>query len=245
MPIANTDLIEHAAASMPEDDVSTSGGAIDTAARPDLTHLTANAVIAAISDGADVRTLTITGRLASGAIDTEAIVLTGAVEVVGAKTFERILKAVLSATDGARTVTVKQGAAGATRATIGPNETTRRLLFYDSASEAGATTRYEKTFLKNNHGTLTLNAAAVQLTADPAAKIKIGVAAAKGDTVSVANRKTAPGGITFVDDGVSQNVPTGVLAAGEAIGVWKELALGASDAPNKTTYTTQLSGTTV
>lgn len=245
MPIAASDLINYLAASMPEDDVSTSGGAIATTGRPDLTQWTANAAAAVVSDGADTRTVTVTGRLASGVIDSEALVLNGASEVVGAKTWERVLKVVIGATDGSRTVTLRQGSGGATRATIGPNETTRRALFYASASEASQTIRYEKVFWRNNHGTLTLNAAKVTLTADPASRFEIGLAASKGDTGSVANRKTAPGGITFVDDGVEQSVPGGVLAASETIGVWLKQTLPADDAAQKTTVTTRLAGTTV
>lgn len=244
MPIAVTDLVEYLTANMPEDDASTSGGAIATTGRPDITQLTANSVIAAVSDGADTRTITVTGRLPSGVQDTEAIVLTGAVEVVGVKVFERFLKVVASAGDAARTVTIRQGAAGATRATLTPNETTRRILFFGAASEAGASVRYEKTAWKNNHGTLALTTAQLTLTADPAAKFEIGVSAAKGDTVSVANRKTAPGGITFVDNGVAQSVPTGDLGAGESIGLWYKLSLLAADAPQKTTVTSQLTGNT-
>ncbi len=244
MPIVTADLIAFSPASVPEDDASTTGGARSTVSRPTLTQMTANAVIAAISDGADTRTLTVTGRLASGAIDTEAIVLTGAVEKLGLKTFERVLKLVLSATDASRTVTVKQGAAGATIATIVPNETTRHISFYDSTSGASPTVRYGKHFWRNAHGTLTLNAAKVTLTADPAAKIEIGLAAAVDDTVSVANRLTAPGGITFVDDNVEQTVPGGALAAGAAIGVWVKQSLGASEAPQRSTFTTRVAGTT-
>jgi len=245
MSITAAELIAYGSAARPEDDVSTSGGAIDLLNRPEMTQLTANSVIAAVSDGADVRTLTVTGRLATGAVDTEVLSLTGAVEVVGAKTFERILKLVLSGTDGARTVTVTQGSAGPTRATIGPNETSRNGMFLKSASEASPTQRYEKFFWKNTNASLTLNDAEVELTADPAAKIKIGLATAKGDSGSVANRKTAPGGVSFVDDGVAISVPTTVLAAAEAIGTWIEQSLIADDAAQKTTFTSQLSGTTV
>jgi len=245
MSITAAELIAYGAASRPEDDASTSGGAIDTQNRPEMTQLTANSVIAAVSDGADTRTLTVTGRLATGAIDTEALVLTGAVEVVGAKTFERILKLVLSGTDGARTVTVKQGSGGATRATIGPNELSRNGMFLKSASEASPVSRYEKFFWKNTNASLTLNDAEVELTADPAGKIKIGLATSKDDSGSVANRKSAPGGISFVDDNVAIAVPTDTLAAGEAIGTWMEQSLLADDAAQKTTFTTQVSGTTV
>ena len=244
MSIVAADLIAHGSASRPEDDSATSGGAIDLTHRPELTQLTANSVIAAVSDGADVRTLTVTGRDATGAIDTEALILTGAVEVVGAKTFERILKLELSAPDASRTVTVTQGSAGPTRATITPNETDRSGMFLKSASEASPVERYEKFFWKNTHATLTLNDAEVELTADPAAKIKIALATAKDDTVSTSNRKTSPG-LTFSDDGVALAVPGSSLAAAEAIGVWVEQSLIADDAAQKTTFTTQLSGTTV
>ena len=245
MPIAATDLIAYGSASRPSDDTSTTGGAIDTADRPDFTQLTANAVIAVVSDGADTRTVTVEGRNAAGAIDTEALVLNGATEVVGAKTFERILTLTLSATSGTRTVTVKQGSGGATRATIGINETSRTAFFRRSASEAGITIRYEKLFWKNAHATLTLNSASLKLTADPDARIRMGGAPSVNDTATVTNRKTAPASVTFVDDNVAQGVAGGVLAAADRIGTWIEANLPASDAAHRTTFTTELSGTSV
>jgi len=244
MPIATTDLVEYLSANHPQDDISLAGGAIALTGRPDVTQLTATSVVAAVSDGADTRTLTVTGRLASGVVDTDALVLTGVTEVVGAKSFERILSLVLSATDGARTVTVRQGAGGATRATIAPTETTRRILFAGAASEAAPTVWYEKTFYRNNHGTLALTSAETKLTADPSAKLEVGIAATKDDTATIANRKTVPAGITFVDDNIAQSVPTGSLGATESIGIWRKLSLLADDAPLKTTSTVQLAGTT-
>lgn len=244
MPIVAADLIARSAASVPENDTSTAGGALSTTSRPDVTQLTANSVIAVVSDGVDTRTVTITGRNAAGAVATEALVLAGATEVVGTSTFERLLKIDLSAADAARTVTVRQGAGGATRATLTPNETKRHIFFQRSASEAAAASRYEKLFWENAHATLTLNDADVTLTADPSAKIKIALATAKGDAGSVANRKTSPG-LTFSDDNVVLTVPTGLLAAGEEIGVWVEQALLANDAAYRSTFTTRLRGTTV
>lgn len=163
--------------------------------------------------------------------------------MVGAKTFERLLTLTLSAADAARTVTVRQGSGGPTRATIGPNEVTRTTLFRRSASGAAAITRYEKVFARNNHATLALTSAQVTLTADPDARIRIGLAPAVGDTATVANRTTAPTGVTFVDDNVAQSVPGGSLAAGAAIGVWIEQALPPNDVAHRTTFTLQLSGT--
>lgn len=245
MPIASSDLKFYGAANHAENDTSTQGGAIATATRVDITQWTSNAVAAVVSDGADTRTVTITGRLASGAIDTEALVLNGTTEVAGAKTWERVLKVDLSTGDGSRTVTVRQGAGGATRATLGPNETKAVIFFQRSASAAAQKIRYEKMFGKNTHGSLTLNEAAAKLTADPDSRIRMGLPAAVNDSGSVTNRLTAPGGVTFVDDNVSQSVPGGVLAAGDAIGIWVEQDLPADDAAHRTTFTVELSGTTV
>jgi len=245
MPIAASDLLLQGAASRPVDDATTSGGARDAANKPEFTQLTSNSVVAAISDGADTRTLTVTGRNTAGAVVSDVITLTGAVEAVGVVTFERIQRAVLSGADGARTVTVRQGAGGATRATLEPNRTSVSMLFQNSASETGAVNRYEKAFWLNNHGSLTLNSAAVKLTADPAARIRIGLPASKDDTATVANRKAAPGGITFVDDNVSQSVPGTTLEAAAGIGVWVAQELLAADAPIRSTYTLELSGTSV
>lgn len=244
MPIAATDLIAFGAASRPEDDVAASGGAIDLTDRPVFTQLTANSVIAVVSDGADTRVVTIAGRNAAGARVTEALTLNGATEVVGTTTFERILKVTVGAADAARTITVKQGSAGPTRATIPINEIGVFALFIESASETAATTRFEKTFWKNIHASLTLNSAQVRLAADPAAKIRHGVVAAKNDSTSVANRKTSPG-VTFADDNIDQAVPGNTLEAASAIGVWWELALGISDAPVRNTFTSRVTGTSV
>lgn len=245
MPIAAADLLLHGSASRPSDDTATTGGAIATTDRPEFTQLTANALIAVVSDGADTRTVTVEGRNAAGAIISEGIVLNGVTEVVGALTFERILTVTLSASDAARTVTVRQGAGGATRATVSVNETTRTAFFRRSASEAGIVIRFEKNFWKNNHATLTLNAAAVKLTADPDARIRLGLATAINDTGTITNRKTAPASVTFVDDNVSQSVPGGILAAADRIGTWIEQNLPATDAAHKITFTTELSGTTI
>lgn len=245
MPIVATDLVRYSPASVPEDDTSTSGGAIDLTSRPEITQLSANAVIAIQSDGADTRTVTVTGRNAAGAVVSDPIVATGGTEAVGAVTFERILK-IVTTTNASRTLTIKQGAGGATVATIPPNEIKRHINFQQSSSAASQRIRYEKIFWRNNHATLALSGAQVTLTADPAARIRIGLATATGDSVSVANRLTAPGSVTFVDDSVAQNVPGGGnLAAVTAIGVWIEQTLSANDTAQRSTYTTQLSGTTV
>lgn len=247
MPIAATDLKAYQSANMPENDTTTSGGAIVTTGLVEFTDLAANDDVEAVSDNvADTMTLTVTGRNGAGAIVSEAKALTGTTAVVFSTlgVLERFMKAVL-ASAAAGTITIRRSPAGATVATLAPGKLSTRRLFYDSASESAITTRYEKFFWKNEHASLTLNAAKVKLTADPAATIRIGLAVAKDDMVSVANRKTAPGGVTFVDDAVDINVPGTTLEAGTAIGVWVEMQRAADAVPVKNTFTTQLAGTSV
>ncbi len=164
-------------------------------------------------------------------------------EVVGTKTWERVLSTVASATSATRTVLVKQGSGGATRATISINETKRHIAFQSSASDPSVIkTRYEALWWKNVHASLALTSATVELTTDAAAIFKQGVATAKGGTTSVANRLTVPGGITFVDDGVDQTVPTGFLDFSETIKVWIEQTLAVGAAAAKGSFTTSLAG---
>lgn len=245
MPIQSTDLILYASANMPTDDTSPSGGDIDTGVRPVFVQLTAAAPIAAVSDGSDTRQVTLIGRDPGGALVSETLTLNGTTEVLSSQTYERLLRAMLSASDPARTVALKQGSGGPTIATIPPYEVGVTATFINSASSGAVETRYEKLFWYNAHDSLTLNAAQVVLTEDPAGTIQIGLETTKNSDASVANRKTAPSGVTFVDDNVAVDVPGGTLAAGEYIGVWVKQVLAAHGAPVRSTYTLRLIGTSV
>lgn len=244
MSIVATDLIFYSSASVPTDDASTTGGAIDQTMRVGGTQLSAAAKLAFVSDGADTRNVDIVGRLASGAVASETVVLNGATEVLSTNTYERFLSVKAQTTSATRTVTVKQGSGGTTVSTIPPNEKGFHIQFQKSTSAASIQTRYEKQFGLNNNGTNSLLGANVTLTADPQAVIQIGLATAVNDTGSVANRTTAPAGVTFVDDGVAQNVPGTDLAAGAKIGVWVQQTLAANAVAARSTFTLQLAGST-
>ena len=246
MAITAAELKAYGSLNMPESDTTTSGGGIDTTCMIEFADLAVNDVVRAVSTNAGdtTQTAAVTGRTAAGAIVTDNIALNGTTPVAGTTTFQRVLKIILSAT-AAGTVTVERNTTPFDDVIAIPTGVTKvRRLFYDSASEAGATARYEKVFFKNTNATLTLNAAKTQLTADPSAKIKIANATTVSDTGSVANRKTLPAGLTWVDDNVAQDVPGQALAAGAAIGVWAELSLTAGDSPLDSTFTLELSGTT-
>lgn len=248
MPIAASDLIAFSALNRPDDDTGTSGGAIDLDHRPVFTQLAANDDLEVLSSAAGdtTQTFTLVARLATGAKVTRTGTLNGTtpVSIQAGEIYERVLRFYISA-DAVGTVTLRRGAAGATVGTIPPAERGFHAFFVDSASEASPVARYEPLHWKNTHATLTLNAAKVQLSADPAAKITLGIETAKDTSISVTNRKTVPANPTFVDDGVDQNVPGTTLEAGSAIQTWIKQSLLASDSPVRSTFTTQLAGTTV
>ena len=246
MAVLATDLIVYNSLNRPEDDTTLTGGGIDVDHRPVFTPLAANDTLEMLSSAAGdtTQTVTITGRDAVGAIISDVQTLNGTTVVSFTGTFERVLKVVMSA-DAVGIITIRRASAGPTVGTIPVGERGFNRMFYDSASEAASVERYEKVFGRNNNGTDTLTNAEIELTADPSSRIRIGLAATKGDTATIANRKAVPAGITFVDDNVAQAVPTDQLAAGEAIGVWIEQDLLADDSPFKSSFDLTIRGTTV
>jgi exosome complex RNA-binding protein Csl4 len=246
MSIVAGELIAYSVASIPTDDVSTSGGAIDATRRPVFTQLTSNAVIALISDGTDVRVVTLTGRDATGAVVTENVTLTNGTEVLGLLTFERLQSVNVASSSGTRTITVKQGSGGSTITTIPINEVGFHMMFQNAASAAGTQVRHEKMFWKNTNATLTLTTSTMTLTVDASTKINLGVETSTGGTTSVANRLAVPSNPTFVGVGTAQAIPSGGnLAAAATIGVWIRQSLASNDAAQKNSFTTQLAGNTV
>lgn len=249
MSVQASDLVTYGSANIPEQDGTTSGGAIDETKRP-LDQQLGNAdTVDVVSDGTDSRDVTIKGRDTSGDIVTETLTLNGTTTVSGTQTFQRILNITIATSDANRTVTVSDGDGGdGTLHTFNPGETFAFIQFQQASSESSQTTRYEKVFIKNETGDgVSLTSAQVTLTGDPAGNVKLAVEDAVDDNGSVADRKTAPTGITadgFVDDGVAVDVPGGSVADGSAIGVWLELTLAAGQSALESTYTVELSGET-
>ncbi len=97
-------------------------------------------------------------------------------------------------------------------------------------------------FWKNTNSTNALLGAAVTQSADPSGKITHGLAPTVGDSATTTNRNTAPASVTFAD--TSAAVPGADLASGAAIGIWLLLSLLINDTPQKTSYTSQLAGST-
>jgi hypothetical protein len=245
MSITAAELIAYSVASIPIDDSSTSGGAIDATRRPVFTQFTSNAVTSVTSDGADVRVVTVVGRDATGASVTENITLNGTTEALGLLTLERLQSVNIASSSGTRTVTVKQGAGGSVVTTIPINEVGFHMMFQNAFSAVATQTRYEKMFWKNTDATLTLTTSTMTLTVDASTKMSLGIETALGGTTSVANRLAVPANPTFVGVGTAQALPSsGNLAAAATIGVWMKQALLSNDAAQKNSFTTQLAGNT-
>lgn len=248
MPIAASDLILYASVNTPEDDAATTGGAIDQLRRLDFTQIAANDdVEVESSSGSDTtQNVEVDARNTAGAIVTESVgPLTGTTAIIFSTIgiVERILKCEMDAT-AVGIVKLRRSVAGLTVRDIPIGERGFEIFFYDSASESGATIRYQKAFYLNNHATLTLNNAKVQLTADPEAIMDFALGTAKNDSETTTNRTTAPSAVSAFDD-TQKNVPATTLEAASAIAVWIRMQLIADDTPKKNTFTSELTGTSV
>jgi hypothetical protein len=155
---------------------------------------------------------------------------------------DRILKAELSATTTG-TITVRKNSAGATYRIIPAGERGFSAVFRKgSSSTSGTVNYYAKTFWKNTNGTNALLGATVTESADPSGTITHGLATAVNDSGTTTNRQTAPAGVTFA--GTAATVPGTDLASGAAIGLWLNMTLATNNAPIRSTYTSQLAGST-
>lgn len=240
MAILTSDLVKYGVASYPEADTGTSGGAISlvTALRRFI-QAANTAPKAASSSAADTMVLTLRGRNTAGVDVSEAIALNGTTQITFTTTFSYLLKATL-ASAAAGTVTIFMNDGSTVIVTVAPGITKQIRFFYASESEVAQVIRYEGEWWKNNHGTLTLQAAKIRITVDPSAKIRIGLA--NGADQTVTNRKTAPSSVTFVDDSVDIDVTS--VAAGASKQIWVEQTLAASDSAYNSNFTTELRGTT-
>jgi hypothetical protein len=148
----------------------------------------------------------------------------------------------MSAT-AAGTVTVRKSAAGATYRQIPIGERGFSAIFRKGSSAVGSTVNYYvKFFWKNTNATNALLAAQVSESADPSGTITHGLAASQNDSGTSTNRLTAPGGVTFA--GTAANVPGTDLLATQAIGTWLNMTLSSGAAAIRSTYTSQLAGST-
>lgn len=251
--IVAADLVPYHAATQSDTDVGTVGGAIDTLRRPDFTQMTSNDTIRAVSSSAGdtTQTVTVEARTASGTVVSETKTLTGTTAITFSVngTVERILKVELSATC-AGTITVAS--------TTGPGTNFSRVIAIGergfsaihrkgASSTSGTVNYYAKFFWKNTNSTNALLGAAVSESADPTGLLTHALETSVGGSNTATTRLTAPGTVTaFGSTSITLTTATGTadLAASSAIGVWLLLALATNNAAIRSTYTSQLSGST-
>jgi len=250
MSILSSELILYHAANQSDVDGSTVGGAIDALRRPDFTQMTGNDTIQAVSSSAGdtTQTVTVTARNAAGSVVTSsATTLTGTtpVTISGLGTVERILKVEMSAT-AAGTVTI--------RSTTGPGTNFSRVIAIGErgfsavfrqgqSSTSGTVTYYAKVFWKNTNGTLSLLGAQVSESADPTGLIDFALETSVDGSGTSTNRQTAPGAVGTFDNSAKNVIGTD-LAAGSRQGTWLRLQLATNNAAIRSTYTSQLAGST-
>lgn len=242
--ITASELVFYNSANMTVDSSSTTGGAIDTLRRPDFTQMSGSAEkidVVSSSAGDTTQTLTITGRLADGSLASETLSLNGTTIVTSTNSYERLLKAELSATCVGN-VTVSGHTSSTTFRIIPAGERGFQAIFQQLASNPSSTTNwYEKFFIKNTDGSLALTSATVSINSDPIGDMSFGLAGTLNDSATTTNRTTAPAGITFAT--TPANVAnSGNLSAGAAQGVWMNLTLAAGAAAIRSTVTMEIDG---
>jgi len=243
MAISASELIMYGSANMPEDDTGTSGGAIATTVRVIFddtslpNSLSDRVTVVSSSAGDSSQSVTIYGRDVAGVIQSEVIALAGVATVSGAITYDRLLKAVVSATH-AGTISIKKLSGGTTIAALESGVLTIRRPFYNAASSpTQGKTLYEKVFLKNTNATLTLTSAQVSGSVASLGSItQFALETTPNNNTSVANRLTAPGSTGVLDNTAKYIPPSSGLAAGSGIGIWLVLSLASGLAPQLGTY---------
>lgn len=257
MAVASTDFIFYLSASRPEDDASTSGGAIALVRVMDRTVCDSlnsasgekvNAVSAAAGD--TTQTIALAGYGTDGSWLTETLALTGTTPAVSANTYKHLKKAVLSATC-AGIITVKGNTTAATLVTVAIGELGQSTMFLKATANAvggAAKTLYEKFWIKNTNATdagvgCTFYNATDNKTELTFAIGKVSNVQATGGTESCANRLTAPaaGGNSYsftdmlaVGNAVAiGDAADGNMVAGETQAIWVCLSLAAGAAPDQ------------
>jgi hypothetical protein len=253
MVLAASDLKLYAAASMPIDDASTTGGVIDPTTRivfddPNTANMISGVPYFSSSLASDTQSFCVTGRDMAKAMMTQYTALNGTSATSGspANSFSEII---LCSGIHNGTVTVK-APGNVTILTMESGVNCVRKPFYNLQFTATGKTFYEKIFLKNTNSVDLLQDAWIIQQSDPSGKMSFAIASGQNDANTVANRLTAPVGNSISASGFStapKNLVPGTadLRAGSGIGIWLKTVLTGTESSFKALYTTQASGTII
>lgn len=130
---------------------------------------------------------------------------------------------------------------GAIHATSITDATLHNLFdVVSSAETTSGDTEYRCFYVKNNHGTLTLEAAKIWIETDtPAAgsdiEIALGTSAINGTEQTIVNESTAPTGVTWQSSaGVGNALTIGNIPAGQHKAIWLKRVISAGAAAYNT-----------
>ena len=237
MAFAGTDIVAYLSANRPENNASTSGGAIDATMRLidrtvafDINGASGDKidlVSSSASDNSGV-TATLEGYAVDGTWISEARTLNGVGHVQSTATFHHLLRIELSANAvGNVTVARYNAAAPVTLFTIPIGEQGAAAMFLKIAAEAGGgatVTAYEKLFLKNTNAIFGCVSSIFYCGTNENSRLTFALECAggtgaayqvDGGTESVANRVTAPNGGGTYTFAAAATVGAG-LAMGDA-----------------------------
>ena len=141
---------------------------------------------------------------------------------------------------------------GAITATEIVDNTTHNIWDLVSSTESSSgDTEYRCIYMKNTHGTLTLQSAKVWIqtqtpSTDTSVEIGLGTSAVNGTEQTVANESTAPSGVTFstaANEGAALSI--GNVPAGQHKAIWiKRIVSAAAAAANDDSYVLSYAGDT-
>lgn len=237
MALKPSELIWYAAANMPEDDVSPSGGGIDTTtliavdaaakAGPNSAELfqkfASTPRLTSTADGDIGINATVHGYDAGGAIVQETLALNGGTPVYGDQRFESLLKIVLDQpASGKVKLTTADGAGHAAFLPAGGILTVRRIFYDVAAPGSGEKDVYEKLFLRNENAETALLGVSIEMNLP--FFFDTAVEDVQDGNGQVANRLTEPTGVTSAGFSAADKAIPGMnLAPSAAIGVWIKL----------------------
>lgn len=100
MTVVRSDVRVYGSANMPDGDGATTGGAVSFSKKPSFSDLLANGTVNYVSSasGDTTQTIALTGRDASGVLQTENKTFNGVTVVTGTQTFERLMKGIITGT---------------------------------------------------------------------------------------------------------------------------------------------------
>lgn len=247
MSVTATNLVFYASQNMPQDDTSPAGGAINSGVRVVFEDIPITGTITAYSNNvADSGNLTVVGRNNAGVIVSDIFGLSGTTPVSGSQVFERILS-VQSSAVATGNITIEETVSNSGIGTIYANEQGFLRPFYDATAEPfGGSNKvlYEKIFLKNNNPiNALLSASITEISSGVFSVVDFGLEKVQQYGEFVANRTTAPTGVTSYGDGPSGIAGTNLDPLSYQ-GVWLRLTLNAGTAATNSFYQLRVQGST-